>query len=101
MSARERLLAALEASPEVRPGTAPQMIADVLNEAADVAQRFNSDCQSCATELEVASALRRMAAAGQAPAPQQRVAYYDDLDQPHCVHNERIADPCAACGRGE
>lgn len=41
--------------------------AAILREAADFAADFNSDCQSCAVELEVANGLRRLAAEAQQP----------------------------------
>jgi hypothetical protein len=44
--------------------------AAILREAADVSARFNSDCQNCAVELEVATKLRRMAGEAQQPETQ-------------------------------
>jgi hypothetical protein len=49
---------------------APADRAAILREAADVAARFNSDCQNCAVELEVATKLRRMAGEAQQPETQ-------------------------------
>ena len=56
--------------------------AAVLREAADVAARFNSDCQNCAVELEVAGELRRLAA----EASQSR----SDIEKPWLSDGSRI-----------
>lgn len=54
--------------------------AAVLREAADVAARFNSDCQNCAVELEVATELRRLAAEAQPFTAQELAEAQADVD---------------------
>jgi adenine-specific DNA glycosylase len=68
----EQLLAAYDASRAAAAPSAPADRAALLREAADVAARFNSDCQNCAVELEVATKLRRMADEAQQPETRAR-----------------------------
>jgi len=69
---------------------APADRAAILREAADVAARFNSDCQNCAVELEVATKLRRMAGEAQQPDTQATSATC-----PHCKHWYVTSEPGA------
>jgi len=56
--------------------------ATVLRDAADAAARFNSDCQNCAVELEVAGELRRLAAEASQPR--------SDIEKPWLSDGSRI-----------
>jgi hypothetical protein len=69
---------------------APADRAAILREAADVAARFNSDCQNCAVELEVATKLRRMADEAQQPETQADAVHA-------CPPDGSGITPC--CGR--
>jgi hypothetical protein len=68
----------------------PAARAVILREAADIADRFNSDCQNCAVELEVATKLRRMADEAQQPETQAEVVHA-------CPPDGSGLTPC--CGR--
>ena len=68
------------------PLPAPADRAAVLEEAADVAARWNSDCQNCAVELEVATELRRLAA--EAPATTQADELGGELEQAQAERKE-------------
>jgi hypothetical protein len=69
----------------------------ILREAADVAARFNSDCQNCAVELEVATKLRRMAdeaTAGEAQQPEtQAFVCKCPAEICHCGHHAAVSQP--------
>jgi hypothetical protein len=74
---------------------APADRAAVLREAAEVAARFNSDCQNCAVELEVATKLRRMADEAQQPETQARLAAYQTCGV--CSSGYPTGGSCGGC----
>jgi hypothetical protein len=51
MSALERLIAALEASPETRPGTAKQLVADLVAEVLHTTPLFLAEYEGAESEL--------------------------------------------------
>jgi len=86
---RDRIAQALEAAdyrPDMRRGDladavmavlpAPADRAAVLREAADVADRWNSGCQDCATEAELRNHYRRLADEAQQAEPWPSVTTY-------------------------
>lgn len=109
MNAIDTLISALEGSPEVRPGTAPTLVSEALAEVrADERTRTLGELIHVAEEFSghvTVQELRRMAAAGQAPAPQPETTpecreCEHPAHRPSDCTEQRDGDDCA-CSAGQ